>query len=84
MATRIINKEEAETLQLLPFGKKHSVRALIEQLKPGQMLHVDRTDFTWKRKTPNFFCRQISENSKARFKVYKAKGKTGWVVERTE
>ncbi|MES2620616.1 MAG: hypothetical protein V4615_07180 [Bacteroidota bacterium] len=83
MSTRIISREEAAKLRLMPFGKKHPVRILIEKLQPGQILHIDRTDFAWKRKTPNFFCRQISKTTKARFEVLK-EGKAGWVIERVE
>ena len=82
MPTQIISKEEAAAIRLLPFGKKHPVRALIEELQPGQFLRVDPQDFKWKGKTPNFFCLQISKAGKARFKTFKEPGKDGWVVER--
>jgi hypothetical protein len=84
MATGIISKEEAGAMRLLPFGKKHAVRILIEQLKPGQMLKVERGDFSWRGKNPNFFCRQVSKSTKAKFQVMKMPGNTGWVVERLE
>ena len=84
MPTHLINKEEATGLRLLPFGKKHPVRILIENLKPGQMLRIGREDFLWKRKSPQFFCNQISKSTKARFQIFKEAGKAGWVVERIE
>jgi hypothetical protein len=82
MATHLISKEEKAAMRLMPFGRKHPVRILLEQMKPGQILRIGREDFLWKRKTPSYFCRQIEKSSKARFTVLKEVGKTGWVVER--
>jgi hypothetical protein len=82
MATKKITREEAEKIPLQPFGKKHPVRILIEELKPGELLRIDRQDFNWKRHTPNYFCNQIAKRGKAKFKMLKIKTKTGWVVER--
>jgi hypothetical protein len=84
MNTQFINKEEAGTLPLLPFGKKHPVRVLIEEMKPGQMLRVAQEDFNWKRKTPGSFCHRVSKATGAKFRILKERGKTGWVVERVE
>jgi len=82
MATQLISQEEKAALGPLPFGKKHSIRILIERLKTGQILKVDKADFKWKRKTPNFFCLQLAKKSKARFEMEKLPNKTGWVVTR--
>ena len=82
MATKFKSKADAAHLRLLPFGKKHAVRALIEELQPGELLRIGSEEFLWKRKTPNYFCQQISKATKAKFKVYKEFGKTGWVIER--
>jgi hypothetical protein len=82
MNTEKITREQAAEMRLLPFGKKHPVRALIESLKPGELLHVSRSDFHWKRHTPNFFCRQISKSGKKKFAVLKKVDLSGWVIER--
>jgi hypothetical protein len=82
MNTGKITREQAAAMQLFPFGKKHPVRALIESLEPGELLHISRGDFIWKRHTPNFFCRQISKRGKKRFRMLKKSDRTGWVVER--
>lgn len=84
MPTQKITREQADKLLLLPFGKKHAVRLLIESLLPGELLEISRADFNWKGKTPNFFCKQIEQHSKAKFKIDKIRGKTGWVVERLQ
>ncbi|MBK5284078.1 MAG: hypothetical protein JJE25_01635, partial [Bacteroidia bacterium] len=43
---KLLTEEEANQLGMRPFGKKHFVRILIEQLEPGQKLLVTRADFT--------------------------------------
>jgi len=84
MNTQLISDEEAAGLKLLPFGRKHAVRILIEQLQPGQKLNVARKDFMWKRKTPAIFCNEVAKSGKAKFRIWKKWDKTGWVVERIE
>lgn len=82
MPTRKITDEELENYRLLPFGKKHAVRILIEQLKPGENQLISRMDFNWKGQTPNRFCNQIAKTSKKRFIMHKLPDDTGWVVRR--
>ena len=77
-----ITREQAAEMRLLPFGKKHPVRIMIENLQPGELLHVNQADFTWKRHTPNFFCRQLTKKRKGKFAVTKKYDKSGWVIER--
>lgn len=82
MNTQKITDAEAAALKLLPLGKKHPVRILIEDLLPGEKLNVARKDFMWKAKTPSVFCSQVSKAGKAKFRVWKKWDKTGWVIER--
>jgi hypothetical protein len=84
MATQLISKDEVDIIGLVPFGKKHAVRILIEDMKPGEMLHIEREDFNWKRKTPSSFCRKVSKNTGAKFRILKQHNKTGWVVGRVD
>ena len=80
MATQFITEDAAKLIRTLPFGKKHPIRILLEEMEPGQILRISRQDFAWKGKTPNLFCREISKRTKAKFKVRTEHGKTGWVV----
>ncbi len=82
MATQFITEDVAKQIRTLPFGKKHPVRILLEEMEPGKILRISRQDFSWKRKTPNMFCLEIAKRSKAKFKVRKEHGNTGWVVYR--
>jgi len=84
MPTKKITKEEAEKMQLLPFGRKHPVRVLINELELGEYLLVSRADFRWKNHTPNLFCRQLMRASKKRFRTWKKADGLGWVIQRQQ
>ena len=56
-----LKPEEAKNLKLVPFGKKHPVRAMLETLEAGEMLRINKEDFHWKKTTPNFFCKDIEK-----------------------
>ncbi|MEO8149647.1 MAG: hypothetical protein ABI723_18560 [Bacteroidia bacterium] len=79
---RKISSDEARKLGLKPMGKKHPVRALIETMHPGELLHITREDFKWKAHTPLLFTNQIMKTSDKKFVVMKTVNKNGWVVER--
>lgn len=82
---RKISKEEADKLGRRPFGKKHPVRVAIEDLKKGELLHITRSEFTWKKRTPLFFINQIKKSDPAKkFIIDETKNRLGWVVERLE
>lgn len=82
MTVHLLTAKQAATHRTVSFGKKHPVRQALEALKPGQILRIGREDFTWKRKTPNFFCLQISAATGAVFNIENEVGKTGWIVTR--
>ncbi len=79
---RKISADEARKLGLHPIGKKHHIRGMIEELEPGEMLHITREDFKWKARTPSFFCNQLSKTTDKKFKVLRTQNQKGWVVER--
>ena len=82
MASKKLSPEEMASVERLPFGRKHSIRIMIERMQPGDMLRIEREDFQWKKKTPGLFCAQISKRTKAKFDINKERGKTSWLVER--
>ncbi len=84
MAIHQLTPNEAATYRKVPFGRKHPVRQALEALKPGQILRIGREDYKSGRRTPNFFCRQISKATGAHFKVENEVGRTGWIVTRVE
>lgn len=84
MPTRLVSQEEIAHITLLPFGKKHPVRLMIEKLQPGEMLEISKVDFHWKNRTPACFCKEIAKATKARFEIYKYRSNTGWLVKRVQ
>ena len=82
MPTQKITREQAANFKLLPFGKKHGVRIMIEEMEVGELLMISKADFRWKKSNPNRFCKPISKSTGARFTVKIIAGKVGWVVER--
>ncbi|MBK5286193.1 MAG: hypothetical protein JJE25_12410 [Bacteroidia bacterium] len=81
---KLITDQEASELGSRPFGKKHFVRVLIEQLEPGQKLLVTRADFTWRKKNPGIFIIPLMKTTSQKFTISETRTRTGWIVERTE
>ena len=81
---KLISDQEANQLGMRPFGKKHFVAALIEQLQPGERLHITRQDFTWRKHTPSIFVRRIMQSSSKKFTIAVTNDRSGWIVTRTE
>lgn len=81
---RNISKDEFDRLGSRSIGKKHAVRVALEGMKKGDMLHITRSEFTWKKRTPFFFINQISKSTGKKFTTVETKNRLGWVVERME
>ena len=81
---RIITAEEAGKLGLKKPGNKHRVRAMIEMMRQGELLHITREDFKWKGQSPMRFCKEIAKTTGMKFVLLKARNNQGWVVERVE
>ena len=84
MESRKITPEEAKNLNVVSFGRKHPIRALLETLEPGELARISRKDFNWRKRTPNFFLKQLTAATGRKFTIKKELGKTGWLVERVE
>ena len=82
MQTQIISTEDKNQLNLLPFGKKHPVAALLQLLQVGQHLRISRQDFKWRGKTPGILCKRETKRSGRQFEIMKERGNSGWVVTR--
>ena len=79
-----LTKEEAEALGMRPFGRKHFVRAMIEQMKPGEILQISRKDFAWHNQNPNRFINPLMKSTKKKFTITQTADRSGWIVARTE
>ena len=81
---KLITEQEASELGSRPFGKKHFVRVLIEQLQPGQRLYITRADFTWRKQNPNYFIIPLMKTTSKKFTITETHNRSGWIVERVE
>ncbi|HLG33649.1 MAG TPA: hypothetical protein VI757_02115 [Bacteroidia bacterium] len=81
---KLITDEEASELGMRPFGKKHFVRVLIEQLQPGQRLYITRADFTWRKQNPNYFINPLMKTTSKKFTITETRTRSGWIVVRVE
>jgi hypothetical protein len=81
---KLINDEEAGNLGMRPFGKKHFVQVLIEQMQPGEKLLITRADFKWRKHTPNILVRRVMKSTSKKFSVFDTNDRSGWIVKRTE
>lgn len=81
---KLLTDEEAKQLGMRPFGKKHFVRMLIEQLEPGQKLYITRADFTWRKQNPNYFIIPLMKATSKKFIINETRTRSGWIVIRTE
>ncbi len=79
-----LNPEEFAQIAQRPLGKKHPVRVAIEQLLPNEAILIPRADFKWRKKSPNYFCLQISKNSNKRFATNSLADDSGWTVQRVD
>lgn len=79
---RKLTPEEKKKMSLRNVGKKHSVRAALEMLEPGEILHITKEEFNWKRKTPAVFFKDIENGGEKKFEILAEKSGRGWVVTR--
>lgn len=84
LPTKRLKKEDLAGMDVLPFGKKHPVRSLIEALEPEEVLRISRLDFNWHRQTPSRFCNEISKRTNKKFQIWKQTNRHGWVVQRID
>ena len=87
MALKKITEEEKKQLQLMPIGKRgrrHPLRHMLQTMAVNEIISVDKEDFKWKNRTPQFFISQLSKGSKKRFSLWTKQDSTGWVIQRTK
>ncbi len=81
---RKITDEEYKTLRTRPISKKHPVRAWIERMEAGDKLKIERSEFTWLKRSPAYFTNEVRKKTGNIFRVERLMDGTGWVVIREE
>ena len=83
MAIRLIERTELPREGLVAQGhRKNPLRAQMELMLVGQILHVPRADYRVKRRTPRFLANVLKKQKGLEFTVLKDLKTKDWYVER--
>lgn len=67
-----------------PMKRQGYVRTLLMNMKPADIILIERSDWTWKTKSPAFLCRRVEEDFPDR--EYECErivhGGSGWIITR--
>ena len=80
-----ITPEEMQKMQLLPIGKRgrrHPLRAMLQTMAVDEIINVDKQDFKWKNRTPQFIITSITKSGKKKFTIWTKQDGSGWVIQR--
>ncbi|MCF8258136.1 MAG: hypothetical protein K9J06_11305 [Flavobacteriales bacterium] len=81
---RRISKKEAEKLKTQLGGKRSRVRAEIESLEVGDIMLLERQDWTQATHTPTRMVQRVEIALKRKYTCGRLIDGTGWVIERKE
>ena len=87
MPVKKITEEEKQKLQLLPIGKRgrrHPLRSILNTMAVKEIISVDKEDFKWKKRTPQFFITQLTKGGKKKFSLWSKQDGSGWVIQRVK
>ena len=76
-----LTKEEAEKIMLKGSGRSSPVMSMLQGMKAGEILFVERIDWNWKR-GPGILCKRLENTRGMKFTCKKALDGSGWVIER--
>lgn len=82
---RFITEEEKNAMVTSPMGNRSAVRNMLMQMKVGDNLLLEPSDWTWKTAKPSFLCRRLEANSDKKFECVDVLEPTpGWVITRVK
>lgn len=81
---RRISKKEAEKLKTQVNGKRSRVRAEIESLEVGEIMLLERKDWTQPTHSPTRMVKQVETAMKRKYTCARLIDGTGWLIERLE
>ena len=79
-----ITKEERDAMQLKPPGHMTPLRGMIINMKVGDLVHLEKSDWKWKSKAPSAMLRRYEDYHPERFTCMEVVGGNGWVIERVQ
>lgn len=77
-----ITEAEAEAIVTKPIGNASHLRTMLLDLKPAEILLVERKDWKWKTKAPSVMCRRLERRSTLKFDCKVALDGSGWLIKR--
>jgi len=84
MLSKKVEKEVVDAIGTIPMGRMSGVRRLLLTLKVGEVAHIVRADWKWKKQSPDVMCKRITKKLGFHYTVEKAADRSGWFVERVE
>jgi len=82
MLSKKVEKEVVDAIGTIPMGRMSGVRRLLLTLKVGEVAHIVRADWKWKKQSPLVMCKRITKAHGYHYTVQKAADRSGWFVER--
>lgn len=76
-----ITKEEKEKMLVQGRGRSSPVMSMLQAMKVGEILFVEKNDWKWQR-GPGTICKRLEKNYGLKFKCNKVLDGSGWVIER--
>lgn len=79
-----LTKEEAKLLPKGPTGYYSPIRAYLLAMEPGEIILLEKKDWTRKTQTPFTYCNWLSKRTGKGWKCERLIDKSGWVIERVK
>jgi hypothetical protein len=79
-----LTKEEAQRIPRKPVGRNTLVRTYLLNMQPGDIIFLERHEWTWQSHQPSYICHEVARTKRWRFTCEQALDKSGWVIERVK
>lgn len=77
-----LTESEAQAIITKPPGRVSYIRAMLLDMKPGDIFLIEKKEWNWKKKTPTAMCRRLEQRTALKFDCRRALDGSGWVVKR--
>jgi len=77
-----LTREEAQLMDKRPFTRACMARIYLMNMQPGDIILLERKDWTRKHHPPTTLIYQIERKEKREYKCDILANRTGWIIER--
>lgn len=81
---KILTKEQAEKIRTKPAGRSSRARTYLMAMKVGDIILLEKKDWTQRRRTPSTYCRELENKTGRKWECKTALDGSGWVIEREQ